>query len=331
MDMNLQKKDLQDALTALEPTDADIELSEVEEAEEESRASADGLEFDEAREADEMVADNVKVYFKEIARYPLLSKEEEVEVAKRATADTPDGKAARDQLANSNLRLVVNIAKRYVNKGIPLLDLIQDGNIGLLKAVEKYDYTKGFKFSTYATWWIKQAISRALADRGRPIRIPVHMVETINRYKRTQSEMTTKLGRTPTASEMAEALGYTVDKINDIVRISQDTISLESPVGEEEDSTLIDFVEDENMKNPFDFVSQGALHEAIDAILCQLSDREEQVLRARFGLDDNIPRTLEDVGKTMGVTRERVRQIESKALKKIRLYAKRVNLEAFLA
>ncbi len=259
--------------------------------------------------------DPVKVFLKDIGRIPLLSADEETELARRMSEGD---EYAKNKLTEANLRLVVAIAKRYVGRGMQLLDLIQEGNLGLMKAVEKFDYTKGFRFSTYATWWIRQAITRAIADQARTIRIPVHMVETINKLARTTRILVQKLGRDPTPEELAEEMDLPVERVMEIQRISQDPVSLEMPVGEEEDSHLGDFLEDEKSKAPQDFAEAGMLREQLAAVLNTLTPREEMVIRLRYGLDDAHPRTLEDVGKEFGVTRERIRQIEAKALRKLR-------------
>ncbi|MBD5131594.1 MAG: RNA polymerase sigma factor RpoD [Clostridiales bacterium] len=259
--------------------------------------------------------DPVKVFLKDIGKIPLLNADEETELAKRMSDGDED---AKKRLTEANLRLVVAIAKRYVGRGMQLLDLIQEGNLGLMKAVEKFDYTKGFRFSTYATWWIRQAITRAIADQARTIRIPVHMVETINKLARTNRILVQKLGRDPTPEELAEEMDLPVERVMEIQRISQDPVSLEMPVGEEEDSHLGDFLEDEKSKAPQDFAEAGMLREQLAAVLNTLTPREEMVIRLRYGLDDAHPRTLEDVGKEFGVTRERIRQIEAKALRKLR-------------
>ena len=259
--------------------------------------------------------DPVKVYLKDIGKIPLLSADEETDLAKLMSDGDPVAKA---RLSEANLRLVVAIAKRYVGRGMQLLDLIQEGNLGLMKAVEKFDYTKGFRFSTYATWWIRQAITRAIADQARTIRIPVHMVETINKLSRVNRILVQKLGRGPTPEEIADEMNLPVDRVVEIQRISQDPVSLEMPVGEEEDSHLGDFLEDEKSKAPQDFAEAGMLKEQLASVLNTLTPREEMVIRLRYGLDDAHPRTLEDVGKEFGVTRERIRQIEAKALRKLR-------------
>ncbi len=259
--------------------------------------------------------DPVKVFLKDIGKIPLLNADEETDLAKRMSDGDED---AKNKLTEANLRLVVAIAKRYVGRGMQLLDLIQEGNLGLMKAVEKFDYTKGFRFSTYATWWIRQAITRAIADQARTIRIPVHMVETINKLARTNRMLVQKLGRDPTPEEIAEELDLPVERVMEIQRISQDPVSLEMPVGEEEDSHLGDFLEDEKSKAPQDFAEAGMLREQLASVLNTLTPREEMVIRLRYGWDDAHPRTLEDVGKEFGVTRERIRQIEAKALRKLR-------------
>ena len=261
------------------------------------------------------VDDPVRMYLKEIGKVPLLSPDEEIELAKKIELGDEE---AKKKLAESNLRLVVSIAKRYAGRGMQLLDLIQEGNLGLIKAVEKFDYRKGYKFSTYATWWIRQAITRAIADQARTIRIPVHMVETINRLVRTQRQLVQKLGREATPEELAKELDMPVDRVRDIMKISQDPVSLETPIGEEEDSHLGDFIQDNNVEVPADAATYTLLHEQLMDVLSTLTEREQKVLRLRFGLDDGRPRTLEEVGRQFNVTRERIRQIEAKALRKLR-------------
>ena len=261
------------------------------------------------------VDDPVRMYLKEIGKVPLLSPDEEIELAKKIELGD---EAAKKKLAEANLRLVVSIAKRYVGRGMQLLDLIQEGNLGLIKAVEKFDYRKGYKFSTYATWWIRQAITRAIADQARTIRIPVHMVETINRLVRTQRQLVQKLGREATPEELARELDMPVDRVREIMKISQDPVSLERPIGEEEDSHLGDFIQDDNVEVPADAATYTLLHEQLMEVLSTLTEREQKVLRLRFGLDDGRPRTLEEVGRQFNVTRERIRQIEAKALRKLR-------------
>jgi len=273
------------------------------------------------------VDDPVKVYLKEIGRVPLLSTEGEIELATRmAQGDV----AARKRLAEANLRLVVSIAKRYVGRGMQFLDLIQEGNLGLIKAVEKFDHTKGFKFSTYATWWIRQAITRAIADQARTIRIPVHMVETINKVKKISSQLLHENGHEPSTEEVAEKLGMPVDKVREIMRIAQEPVSLETPIGEEEDSHLGDFIPDDEAPAPADAASHTLLREQLGDVLKTLTPREEKVLRLRFGLEDGRSRTLEEVGKEFQVTRERIRQIEAKALRKLRHPSRSKRLKDFL-
>ncbi len=259
--------------------------------------------------------DPVRMYLKEIGRVPLLTAEEEVELARRMEMGD---KNAKGRLIEANLRLVVSIAKRYVGRGMQFLDLIQEGNMGLIKAVEKFDYRKGYKLSTYATWWIRQAITRAIADQARTIRIPVHMVETINKLIRTSRHLIQELGREPTPEEVADEMGITPDKVREILKIAQEPVSLETPIGEEEDSHLGDFIEDEDAPAPVEAASFMLLREQIEGVLDTLNEREQKVLRLRFGLDDGKARTLEEVGREFGVTRERIRQIEAKALRKLR-------------
>jgi len=273
------------------------------------------------------IDDPVRMYLKEIGRVELLSAEEEVKLAKRILEDD---EVASQELAEANLRLVVSIAKRYVGRGMLFLDLIQEGNMGLMKAVEKFDHEKGFKFSTYATWWIRQAITRAIADQARTIRIPVHMVETINKLIRIQRQLLQDLGRDPTPEEIGEEMEITPDKVRDILKISQEPVSLETPIGEEDDSHLGDFIEDQEAISPSDHTSYELLKEQLEDVLDTLTDREENVLRLRFGLDDGRTRTLEEVGKVFGVTRERIRQIEAKALRKLRHPSRSKQLKDFL-
>lgn len=272
--------------------------------------------------------DAVQLYLKEIGKTPLLTKDEEREIAKRAEAGDEE---ARQRLIKANLRLVVSIAKRYVNRtpNLSILDLIQEGNIGLSKAVEKFDYRKGFKFSTYATWWIRQAVTRALADQSRTIRIPVHMVETISKYAQTRRQLIQELGRDPLAEEIAAEMGIDVEKVEHIQKISQEVLSIEQPVGDEEDSVLADFIKDEQNITPDQAVTRALLKDLIHEILVDLSDREQKILNMRFGLEDGMQHTLEEVGKVFGVTRERIRQIEAKALEKIREHQKSGALEGF--
>lgn len=271
--------------------------------------------------------DPVRMYLKEIGKIPLLGMEDEVELAKKMELGDPE---ARKRLAESNLRLVVSIAKRYVGRGMQFLDLIQEGNLGLIKAVEKFDYTKGYKFSTYATWWIRQAITRAIADQARTIRIPVHMVETINRLVRTSRQLLQELGREPTTEEIAARLDLPVERVSEIMKMSQEPVSLETPIGEEEDSHLGDFIQDDNVLVPQDAAAFTLLHEQLMEVLLTLTEREQKVLRLRFGLDDGRPRTLEEVGKQFSVTRERIRQIEAKALRKLRHPSRSKKLKDYL-
>ena len=274
------------------------------------------------------INDPVKMYLKEIGRVDLLTHEQEIELAKRILEGDEQ---AKKELAAANLRLVVSIAKRYVGRGMLFLDLIQEGNMGLIKAVEKFDYTKGFKFSTYATWWIRQAITRAIADQARTIRIPVHMVETINKLTRIQRQLVQELGREPTAEEIAEKMdGMTPAKVREIQKISLEPVSLETPIGEEDDSHLGDFIEDEGAMSPDDYASNELLKDELNEVLLELTDREEKVLRLRFGLDDGRTRTLEEVGKEFNVTRERIRQIEAKALRKLKHPSRSKLLKDFL-
>ncbi|RGB68788.1 MULTISPECIES: RNA polymerase sigma factor RpoD [Oscillospiraceae] len=283
----------------------------------ESSLSAEGINID----------DPVKVYLKEIGRVPLLTPEEEIDLATRMAAGDP---YARKRLSEANLRLVVSIAKRYVGRGMQFLDLIQEGNLGLIKAVEKFDHTKGFKFSTYATWWIRQAITRAIADQARTIRIPVHMVETINKVKKVSSQLLHKNGHDPSAEEISEVLEMPVEKVREIMRVAQEPVSLETPIGEEEDSHLGDFIPDDDAPAPSDAASHILLKEQLSDVLSTLTPREEKVLRLRFGLEDGRSRTLEEVGKEFDVTRERIRQIEAKALRKLRHPSRSKKLKDYL-
>lgn len=273
------------------------------------------------------INDPVRMYLKEIGRVDLLSADEEIELAKRIEQGDEE---AKRRLAEANLRLVVSIAKRYVGRGMQFLDLIQEGNMGLIKAVEKFDYQKGYKFSTYATWWIRQAITRAIADQARTIRIPVHMVETINKLIRVQRSLLQDLGREPTPEEIAEEMDISPDKVREIIKIAQEPVSLETPIGEEDDSHLGDFIEDQDATSPSDHAAYELLKEQLEDVLDTLTDREENVLRLRFGLDDGRTRTLEEVGKVFGVTRERIRQIEAKALRKLRHPSRSKRLKDFL-
>ena len=297
----------------------DVDLTKVanETAEYESGVSMEGVAID----------DPVKVYLKEIGRVPLLTSEEEVRLA---IAIKDGNEAAKKRLSEANLRLVVSIAKRYLGRGMQFLDLIQEGNLGLIKAVEKFDYTKGFKFSTYATWWIRQAITRAIADQARTIRIPVHMVETINKVKKVSSQLLHTTGHEPTADEISEELDMPVDKVREIMRVAQEPVSLETPIGEEEDSHLGDFIPDDEAPAPADAASHTLLRETLGDVLDSLTPREEKVLRLRLGLEDGRSRTLEEVGKEFNVTRERIRQIEAKALRKLRHPSRSKKLKDFL-
>ncbi len=273
------------------------------------------------------IDDPVKVYLKEIGRVPLLTSEEEIELAIRISENDQE---AKQRLSEANLRLVVSIAKRYVGRGMQFLDLIQEGNLGLIKAVDKFDYTKGFKFSTYATWWIRQAITRAIADQARTIRIPVHMVETINKVKKTNSQLLHENGRDPTAEEIAEKLEMPVEKVREILRVAQEPVSLETPIGEEEDSHLGDFIPDDDAQAPVDAGSMAVMREQLAEVLKTLTPREARVLSLRYGLEDGNPKTLEEVGKEFNVTRERIRQIEAKALRKLRHPSRSKKLRDFL-
>lgn len=296
----------------------------------------DGLDNEEEVELDKIdlsvpegvsIEDPVRMYLKEIGKVPLLSAEEEIELAKKMEQGDEN---AKKRLAEANLRLVVSIAKRYVGRGMLFLDLIQEGNLGLIKAVEKFDYRKGYKFSTYATWWIRQAITRAIADQARTIRIPVHMVETINKLIRVSRQLLQELGREPTPEEIAEEMDMPVDRVREILKISQEPVSLETPIGEEEDSHLGDFIQDDNVPVPADAAAFTLLKEQLVEVLGTLTEREQKVLRLRFGLDDGRARTLEEVGKEFNVTRERIRQIEAKALRKLRHPSRSRKLKDYL-
>jgi len=279
------------------------------------------------------IDDSVRMWLREIGKTPLLSSEEEIYLARiiaESDGRSPEAMEAKEKLIRANLRLVVSIAKRYSGRGMSFPDLIQEGNIGLIRAVEKFDYTKGYKFSTYATWWIRQAITRAIADQGRTIRIPVHMVETINRLVKTSSHLLQELGREPTLDELAKAMDMPVERVADIIKIAPEPLSLETPIGEEEDSHLADFIQDQESVSPDDAASHQLLRERIVEVLSELTDRERNVLRMRFGLDDGYPRTLEEVGRHFNVTRERIRQIEAKAIKKLRHAKRRKKLEEYL-
>ena len=299
--------------------DEEIILSEEEEVDMESidLSVPDGISIE----------DPVRMYLKEIGKVPLLSAEEEIDLAQRMEVGDEE---AKKRLAEANLRLVVSIAKRYVGRGMLFLDLIQEGNLGLIKAVEKFDYTKGYKFSTYATWWIRQAITRAIADQARTIRIPVHMVETINKLIRVSRQLLQELGREPTPEEIAEEMSMPVERVREILKISQEPVSLETPIGEEEDSHLGDFIQDDNVPVPADAAAFSLLKEQLNEVLGTLTEREQKVLRLRFGLDDGRARTLEEVGKEFNVTRERIRQIEAKALRKLRHPSRSRKLKDYL-
>ena len=286
-----------------------------------------GIDVDKTVPKNVPTDDPVRMYLKEIGKVSLLTAEEERELAIRMQNGDEE---AKNKLCESNLRLVVSIAKRYLNRGLTFLDLIQEGNLGLIKAVDKFDYTKGFKFSTYATWWIRQAITRSIADQARTIRIPVHMVETINKLIRIQRQLLQEYGREPTAEEIAKEMGITVEKVREIKKISQDPVSLETPIGEEEDSHLGDFIPDDDVQAPVDAAAYTMLKEQLLGVLDTLTPREEKVLRLRYGIDDGKPRTLEEVGKEFNVTRERIRQIEAKALRKLRHPSRSKKLKDFL-
>ena len=326
--LELDSDSLDDLYNSL--VDAGIEI--VSEDANDTEASAEEITDDTLVEnitlsKDIKINDPVRMYLKEIGRIPLLTSDEEFENARRALEGDEEAKRI---LAESNLRLVVSIAKRYVGRGMLFLDLIQEGNIGLMKAVDKFDPEKGYKFSTYATWWIRQAITRALADQARTIRVPVHMVETINKLARVQRQLTQDLNREPTDEEIAKKLGISVDKVREVYKISQDPGSLETPIGEEDDSHLGDFIRDERTVSPEEYATEELLKEELADVLLTLTDREEKVLRLRFGLDDGQCRTLEEVGQIFGVTRERIRQIEAKALRKLRHPSRSRKLKDFL-
>lgn len=294
----------------------------------EELAKAEGIELEPGMGADGVAIDDpVKVYLKEIGRVPLLTPDEEVDLAVRISNGD---EAAKKRLSEANLRLVVSIAKRYLGRGMQFLDLIQEGNLGLIKAVEKFDYTKGFKFSTYATWWIRQAITRSIADQARTIRIPVHMVETINKLIRVSRQLLQTYGREPTPEEIAQEMGLSVDKVREIQKIAQEPVSLETPIGEEEDSHLGDFIPDEDVPAPAEAAAFSMLKEQLVEVLDTLTEREQKVLKLRFGLEDGRARTLEEVGKEFEVTRERIRQIEAKALRKLRHPSRSKKLKDYL-
>ena len=330
-------KDKQDILKAQEMMPEEIEKSEVVDFEDPDdefiESEIDDSEVDKLLQTDLLkmaesmdVDEPIKMYLREIGQIPLLSYEEEIDYAQRVLNGDEE---AKQKLIESNLRLVVSIAKKHTNRGLKMLDLIQEGNMGLMKAVEKFEYEKGFKFSTYATWWIRQAITRAIADQGRTIRIPVHMIETINKIKKESRIILQETGKEPTAEELAKKLEIPVDKVKNILEMKQDPISLETPVGSEEDSELGDFVEDDKFLNPYDATTRVLLKEQLDEILKTLNEREEMVLRYRYGLDDGSQKTLEEVGKIFNVTRERIRQIEVKALRKLRHPSRRKKLEDY--
>ena len=313
-----------DLLRIVEEEEEDIPEEEIDLSEEEE---VDVENIDLSVPDGVSIEDPVRMYLKEIGKVPLLSAEEEIELAKRME----DGdEEAKKRLAEANLRLVVSIAKRYVGRGMLFLDLIQEGNLGLIKAVEKFDYTKGYKFSTYATWWIRQAITRAIADQARTIRIPVHMVETINKLIRVSRQLLQELGREPTPEEIAAEMNLPVERVREILKISQEPVSLETPIGEEEDSHLGDFIQDDNVPVPAEAAAFTLLKEQLVEVLETLTDREQKVLRLRFGLDDGRARTLEEVGKEFKVTRERIRQIEAKALRKLRHPSRSKKLKDYL-
>ena len=330
-----------DIMKALEDIDYDISQSDIDSSPEELEAEdlkeieQDAKSFESAENMDKYfsqeglaIDDPVRMYLKEIGKIPLLTPEREAYLAEQISLGN---KAAKDELIEANLRLVVSIAKRHVGKGMYFLDLIQEGNLGLIKAVEKFDHSKGYKFSTYATWWIRQAITRAIADQARTIRIPVHMVETIHKVSRTARTLLQELGREPTTDEIAESLGMTADRVREIMKIAQDPVSLETPIGEEEDSHLGDFVEDNDSPAPSDSASYSLLREQLCNILHTLTPREEEVIKLRFGLEDGRPRTLEEVGKKFEITRERIRQIEAKALRKLRHPSRSKALKDYLS
>ena len=320
----LEKNDI-DVLQVVEDDDTDMHDDDIDMIEENSEEEPDLLDLSVPDSIN--IEDPVRMYLKEIGKVPLLTAEEEIELAKRMENGDEE---AKKRLAEANLRLVVSIAKRYVGRGMLFLDLIQEGNLGLIKAVEKFDYNKGFKFSTYATWWIRQAITRAIADQARTIRIPVHMVETINKLVRVSRQLLQELGREPTPEEIAERMEIPVERVREILKISQEPVSLETPIGEEEDSHLGDFIQDDNVPVPADAAAFTLLREQLKEVLGTLTEREQKVLRLRFGLDDGRARTLEEVGKEFNVTRERIRQIEAKALRKLRHPSRSRKLKDYL-
>jgi len=332
-DLHLEEEQMDEILDALEKSGIDVlRITDDDDIPDEELLLSDEDEVD-MENLDLSISDGisiedpVRMYLKEIGKVPLLSAEEEIELAKRMENGDQE---AKKRLAEANLRLVVSIAKRYVGRGMLFLDLIQEGNLGLIKAVEKFDYRKGYKFSTYATWWIRQAITRAIADQARTIRIPVHMVETINKLIRVSRQLLQELGREPTPEEISEEMGMPVDRVREILKISQEPVSLETPIGEEEDSHLGDFIQDDNVPVPAEAASFTLLREQLVEVLGTLTEREQKVLRLRFGLDDGRARTLEEVGKEFNVTRERIRQIEAKALRKLRHPSRSRKLKDYL-
>ena len=332
-DLHLEEEQMDEILDALEKSGIDVlRITDDDDIPDEELLLSDEDEVD-MENLDLSIPDGisiedpVRMYLKEIGKVPLLSAEEEIELAKRMENGDQE---AKKRLAEANLRLVVSIAKRYVGRGMLFLDLIQEGNLGLIKAVEKFDYRKGYKFSTYATWWIRQAITRAIADQARTIRIPVHMVETINKLIRVSRQLLQELGREPTPEEISEEMGMPVDRVREILKISQEPVSLETPIGEEEDSHLGDFIPDEGASEPSEAASFTLLQEQLVDVLSTLTPREEKVLKLRFGIEDGRPRTLEEVGKEFNVTRERIRQIEAKALRKLRHPSRSKKLKDFL-
>ena len=349
-EVELTAEQLDDMYEVLQKSNIDVITDDVETADDEEDIIEDEEESNEVREAKEVsldlsipegvnIDDPVRMYLKEIGRVPLLSADEEILLAQQIEAGAKDdasykemkaGEKAKQKLIDANLRLVVSIAKRYVGRGMLFLDLIQEGNLGLIKAVDKFDYTKGYKFSTYETWWIRQAITRAIADQARTIRIPVHMVETINKLIRISRQLLQDKGREPLPEEIAEGMGISVERVREIQKIAQEPVSLETPIGEEEDSHLGDFIEDQDAIAPDDAASYILLKEQIEDVFSCLTDREQQVLVLRFGLKDGKPRTLEEVGQHFNVTRERIRQIEGKALTKLRNRGKRDKIKDFL-
>ena len=332
-DLHLEEEQMDEILDALEKSGIDVlRITDDDDIPDEELLLSDEDEVD-MENLDLSIPDGisiedpVRMYLKEIGKVPLLSAEEEIELAKRMDNGYQE---AKKRLAEANLRLVVSIAKRYVGRGMLFLDLIQEGNLGLIKAVEKFDYRKGYKFSTYATWWIRQAITRAIADQARTIRIPVHMVETINKLIRVSRQLLQELGREPTPEEISEEMGMPVDRVREILKISQEPVSLETPIGEEEDSHLGDFIQDDNVPVPAEAASFTLLREQLGEVLGTLTEREQKVLRLRFGLEDGRARTLEEVGKEFNVTRERIRQIEAKALRKLRHPSRSRKLKDYL-